>query len=134
MHTTHTAEELGGLMESAQAFSFDRVFDPSEDQATVFEEVARPIIDDVMAGFNGTIFAYGQTGSGKTFTMEGGRNPTDMEACGIIPRAVAAIFEGIADADPSVEFTLKASYVEICKLDVSYHVDEDPPVRGLITH
>lgn len=45
LHTTHTAEELGGLMESAQAFSFDRVFDPSEDQATVFEEVARPIID-----------------------------------------------------------------------------------------
>jgi len=28
-------------------------------------------IDDVLDGFNSTIFAYGQTGSGKTFTMFG---------------------------------------------------------------
>jgi kinesin family protein 5 len=26
-------------------------------------------VDDVVAGYNGTVFAYGQTGSGKTFTM-----------------------------------------------------------------
>lgn len=61
--------------------------------------------------------------------MEGGRNPTDTEATrGIIPRAVAAIFEGIANADSSVDFTLKASYVEICKFDVSYHLDGAPSV------
>lgn len=28
-----------------------------------------PVINDLLAGFNGTVFAYGQTGSGKTFTM-----------------------------------------------------------------
>ena len=28
-------------------------------------------INDVLAGYNSTIFAYGQTGSGKTFTMFG---------------------------------------------------------------
>jgi len=28
-------------------------------------------IEDVLKGFNSTIFAYGQTGSGKTFTMFG---------------------------------------------------------------
>lgn len=28
-------------------------------------------IDDVLDGYNSTIFAYGQTGSGKTFTMFG---------------------------------------------------------------
>ena len=28
-------------------------------------------IEDVLNGFNSTIFAYGQTGSGKTFTMFG---------------------------------------------------------------
>lgn len=32
--------------------------------------MARPIVEDVMVGYNGTIFAYGQTGTGKTFTME----------------------------------------------------------------
>lgn len=47
--------------------------------------------------------------------MEGGPNFIDVEERGIIPRAVAAIFEGIANADPALEFTLKISYVEICE-------------------
>ena len=28
-------------------------------------------MENVLSGFNGTIFAYGQTGTGKTFTMQG---------------------------------------------------------------
>lgn len=39
----------------------------------------------------------------------------DSESRGIIPRTVAAIFEGVAVADPSIEFTIKVSYVEICE-------------------
>lgn len=31
----------------------------------------RPLVLDVLSGYNGTIFAYGQTSSGKTHTMEG---------------------------------------------------------------
>jgi len=38
----------------------------SQDQ--VFDKIARPIVVDVLKGFNGTIFAYGQTGTGKTYT------------------------------------------------------------------
>lgn len=30
-----------------------------------------PIVNEVLEGFNCTIFAYGQTGTGKTYTMEG---------------------------------------------------------------
>jgi hypothetical protein len=33
--------------------------------------VVHPIINEVLAGYNCTVFAYGQTGTGKTFTMEG---------------------------------------------------------------
>ena len=33
--------------------------------------VGHPIISEVLAGYNCTVFAYGQTGTGKTFTMEG---------------------------------------------------------------
>ena len=43
-----------------------------------------------------------------------GASPTDMEARGIIPRAVSLLFESIANADPALEFTLKVSIVEIC--------------------
>jgi hypothetical protein len=30
-----------------------------------------PIVEQVLTGYNCTIFCYGQTGTGKTFTMEG---------------------------------------------------------------
>ena len=29
------------------------------------------MLEEVLAGYNCTVFAYGQTGTGKTFTMEG---------------------------------------------------------------
>ena len=38
--------------------------------AAVISMVA-PVVDEVMQGFNCTVFAYGQTGTGKTHTMEG---------------------------------------------------------------
>ena len=37
----------------------------------MFTKVAKGVIDNCLAGYNGTIFAYGQTGSGKTFTVTG---------------------------------------------------------------
>lgn len=41
-------------------------------QIDVYKSIVHPLIDEVMAGYNCTVFAYGQTGTGKTFTMEGG--------------------------------------------------------------
>ena len=35
----------------------------------MYNEVAGPIVANVMDGFNGTVLAYGQTGTGKTYTM-----------------------------------------------------------------
>ena len=32
-----------------------------------------PLLEEVLLGYNCTVFAYGQTGTGKTFTMEGER-------------------------------------------------------------
>ena len=32
----------------------------------VFDEVAKGMLDEVLGGYNCTIFAYGQTGTGKT--------------------------------------------------------------------
>jgi hypothetical protein len=40
-------------------------------QIDVYMSVVHPIIREVLAGYNCTVFAYGQTGTGKTFTMEG---------------------------------------------------------------
>ena len=63
-------------------------------QLDVYRAVVEPMLDDVMAGFNCTVFAYGQTGTGKTHTMEGYGDlslaadySTDPNA-GLIPRAL----------------------------------------------
>ena len=72
-------------------FTFDHVYDWNSRQDNVFDDVAYPIIENVMDGYNGTIFAYGQTGTGKTFTISG--VPKDAELKGIMPRTFDTIFK-----------------------------------------
>jgi hypothetical protein len=50
-----------------------QVFDPDCTQAKLYNGAIRPIVEEVLEGFNCTIFAYGQTGTGKTYTMEARR-------------------------------------------------------------
>ena len=54
-----------------KVFTFDSVYDWNSKQEDIFIETAYPIIQNVMSGYNGTIFAYGQTGTGKTHTITG---------------------------------------------------------------
>ncbi|CAG9331157.1 unnamed protein product [Blepharisma stoltei] len=92
-------------------FSYDYVFPPSTPQAKIYHIAARPIVDAVMQGFNGTVFAYGQTSSGKTFTMTGVLNDKDL--MGIIPRMIGDAFMKILNSDPHLEFSVKVGYCEI---------------------
>ncbi|CAO3701508.1 unnamed protein product [Rhizopus stolonifer] len=94
------------------SFSFDKVFGMNTPQKDVFEYSIKTIVDDVTAGYNGTVFAYGQTGSGKTFTMMGA-DIDDENTKGIIPRIVEQIFTSIMAAPSNLEFTVKVSYMEI---------------------
>ncbi len=41
------------------------------EQSEIFDCTAKGLIEEIIDGYNGTIFAYGQTGSGKTYTMMG---------------------------------------------------------------
>ena len=103
---TITSKEANG------SFTFDRVFPTNTPQHDVFDYSIRSTVDDVLAGYNGTVFAYGQTGSGKTFTMMGA-DIGDEQTKGIIPRIVEQIFTSIMQSDGSIEFTVKVSYMEI---------------------
>ena len=98
--------------EATGAFTFDRVFPTDARQQDVFDYSIRNTVDDVLAGYNGTVFAYGQTGSGKTYTMMGA-DIGDPEAKGIIPRIVEQIFDRIMKSDSSIEFMVKVGYMEI---------------------
>lgn len=91
-------------------FRFDKVFDQDCKQDEIFEEVAQGVIDNVLTGYNGTIFAYGQTGSGKTFTITGGAERYVDR--GLIPRSLSYIFEYFEKHSEAV-FTAHISYLEI---------------------
>ncbi|CAF1144865.1 unnamed protein product [Rotaria sordida] len=91
-------------------FFFDAVYDWNSQQKNVYEQTARPLVDSVLEGFNGTIFAYGQTGTGKTFTMEGIRSQVELR--GIIPSSFTHIFDSISHTT-SRQFLVRASYLEI---------------------
>jgi hypothetical protein len=45
--------------ELPRVFTMDHVFDESLPQQTVYEETCRPIVTNIISGYNGTIFAYG---------------------------------------------------------------------------
>ncbi|XP_046315135.1 centromere-associated protein E isoform X2 [Marmota monax] len=94
-------------VDGSKSFNFDRVFHSSETTKNVYEEIAVPIIDSAIQGYNGTIFAYGQTASGKTHTMMGSE-----DCLGVIPRAIHDIFQKIKKF-PEREFLLRVSYMEI---------------------
>lgn len=47
-------------------------------QVSVYQAVVSPLLEEVLAGYNCTVFAYGQTGTGKTFTMEGVSNDPSL--------------------------------------------------------
>ncbi|XP_052800185.1 carboxy-terminal kinesin 2-like isoform X2 [Mya arenaria] len=93
-------------------FTFDRVFDPSTSQATVFEEISQ-LVQSALDGYNVCIFAYGQTGSGKTYTMEG-PSVEDEENMGVISRALLQVFSSTHELkDKGWQYEFEGSFLEI---------------------
>lgn len=108
------------LTAAGEVFSFDAVGSSDVRQEAVFQATAKPITDNCLLGYNGTIFAYGQTGSGKTFTMQGPANEDgsiDYERRGLIPRTFDYLFHRIREEERrstgSVSYFCKCAYVEI---------------------
>ncbi|KAL4470856.1 hypothetical protein ABPG72_016402 [Tetrahymena utriculariae] len=95
-----------------QQFTFDRIFGPDTTQQAIYEYSAKPVVQSVLEGYNGTIFAYGQTSSGKTHTMQG-PSITDQEQKGIVPRMVTTVFQHVNTSPSHIEFKIKLSIVEI---------------------
>ncbi|KAJ3406160.1 kinesin motor protein cin8 [Chytriomyces hyalinus] len=95
----------------ARTYSFDKVFGPDADQSAIYSDVVSPILDEVLMGYNCTIFAYGQTGTGKTYTMEGDLDDCKGRHAGIIPRTLYNLFDRLEKDTP--EFSVRVSFLEI---------------------
>ncbi|XP_052099395.1 kinesin-like protein KIF11 [Mytilus californianus] len=112
-----TVKERLGINPTTKTYNFDHVFPPAATQLHVYTSIVIPIIEEVLLGYNCTIFAYGQTGTGKTYTMEGERSDDPSVSwqedplAGIIPRAMFHIFERLQRQD--VEFSIRVSFLEL---------------------
>lgn len=95
--------------EAPKQWTFDLCFDWTNKQSEIYVKSAAPIIENVLEGYNGTVFAYGQTGTGKTHTMTG----DEGDERGIMPRAFEDIFKSIDLDSVTTQFLVRASYIEI---------------------
>lgn len=94
---------------TSRSYKYDKVFGQYSTNADLFVNSAQEVVDEVLAGYNCTIFAYGQTGTGKTHTMEGEvDDPTNK---GIIPRSINMIFKVLKQR--GADFSIHLSYMEL---------------------
>ena len=105
-------------------FTFDNVYDWNCKQIDIFTDCAFPIVNNILEGYNGTIFAYGQTGTGKSHTMSGVVGDADQE--GIMPRAFNQIFTSINADSEQTQFLIRASYLEIYNEEVRDLLSKNP--------
>ncbi|KAI0546437.1 P-loop containing nucleoside triphosphate hydrolase protein [Xylaria curta] len=105
---------MGPSALSNKTYNFDRVFSPAADQSAIYDDVVKPILEEMLSGYNCTIFAYGQTGTGKTYTMSGDMQDTFgllSDEAGIIPRVLHSLFKKLDKED--TESFVKCSFIEL---------------------
>ncbi|XP_012083555.1 kinesin-like protein KIN-UB isoform X2 [Jatropha curcas] len=95
----------------ADTYEFDEVLTEFASQKRVYEVVAKPVVESVLDGYNGTVMAYGQTGTGKTFTV-GHLGDDDTSARGIIVRAMEDILADVSLETDSVSVSYLQLYME----------------------
>jgi Kinesin motor domain len=130
---------------------FDIIFPDTSTQDNIFSFVS-PAIDQIIKGFNCTIFAYGQTGSGKTYTMFGegweSNNPApqvyynnkhkqpnefeyhpldNIKGHGVIPKSISSVFNSIEKSN----FTIYTSFLQIYNEKIFDLLQENPKIKPL---
>lgn len=112
-----------------RVYGFDKVFGPYSTQEDVYDDAVRPVVDEVLDGYNCTIFAYGQTGTGKTHTMEGDHQgcadspETLPDAAGVIPRAMAHVFASLNAS--GAEYTVRCTFLELYNEEITDLLNPD---------
>lgn len=67
IETSAPSTSLGVVaLPTTRTYPFDMVFGPEASQASIYQDVVHPMLEEVLMGYNCTLFAYGQTGTGKT--------------------------------------------------------------------
>uniref|UniRef100_A0A452F266 Kinesin family member 21B n=1 Tax=Capra hircus TaxID=9925 RepID=A0A452F266_CAPHI len=143
--TSVTPGEPQVLLGKDKAFTYDFVFDLDTWQEQVYSTCVSKLVEGCFEGYNATVLAYGQTGAGKTYTMGTGFDvATAEEEQGIIPRAIAHLFGGIAERKKRAqeqgvagpEFKVSAQFLELYNEEILDLFDSarDPDARHRKSH
>ncbi|EOD35745.1 hypothetical protein EMIHUDRAFT_71030, partial [Emiliania huxleyi CCMP1516] len=100
----------GGFRRNREQLPGSHLHGPDADQESIYSEVAVPVLESVLQGYNGTILAYGQTGSGKTYTLLNGG--AVVASAGLVPRLAAELFVAI-QCDVRHVYSVSASFCQI---------------------
>ncbi|KAL2543614.1 Armadillo repeat-containing kinesin-like protein 3 [Forsythia ovata] len=95
----------------SDTYEFDELLTEFASQKRVYEVVAKPVVESVLDGYNGTIMAYGQTGTGKTYTL-GRLGEEDTAGRGIMVRALEDILAEISPETDAVSVSYFQLYME----------------------
>ncbi|KAL6495432.1 hypothetical protein OROGR_029995 [Orobanche gracilis] len=95
----------------SDTYEFDEVLTEFASQKRVYEVVAKPVVESVLDGYNGTVMAYGQTGTGKTYTL-GRLGDEDTSARGIMVRSMEDILANISPETDSISVSYMQLYME----------------------
>ncbi|GBP13460.1 Chromosome-associated kinesin KIF4 [Eumeta japonica] len=97
------------------AFRYNYVFPQHISQLEFYDTAIKGLIVKLFQGYNVTILAYGQTGSGKTYTMGTNYSGSDGDSTklGVIPQAVADIFDFIEANEDKFVFRVSVSFMEL---------------------
>lgn len=108
-------------------FMFDRVFRQDTTQQDVYDATARPLLKNLLDGYNATAFAYGATGCGKTHTISG----TEADP-GIIYLTMADLFQRIEDRKDDYSAQVIVTFLEIYNEEIRDLLSEPgtPTPRG----
>ncbi|CAG2201952.1 KIF25 [Mytilus edulis] len=118
-----------------KVFEYERVYDMTETQNGLFDEVQPMLTSPIIIGYNICIMAYGQTGSGKTHTMLGSHKNEDYNPTrethpdeGVIPRAARELFRLTSEKQKGTH-TVEVSVVEIYNNDIRDLLSHDPNIK-----
>ncbi|CAN1780267.1 Kinesin-like protein KIN-UC [Linum perenne] len=123
---------------SAESYKFDELFTETASQRRVYEAVAKPVVESVLSGYNGTVMAYGQTGTGKTYTI-GRMGKDDVSQRGIMVRSLEDILSGTTSASDVVQISYLQLYMEsiqdlLAPEKVNIHINDDPNTGEVSIH
>lgn len=81
---------------------YDLVLGEDSSQEAVYEGTTKSLVQDIIGGYNATVFAYGATGAGKTHTMVG-----SSEEPGVMVRALNDIFLAARQLSATIDVEVK---------------------------